>query len=292
VWLAAQRSRPYALQGVSVFQEPIIGILFMFMLTHTYFLQKILGAADVKDIDLDVYVYNIVPDLLTIHPRMSSNKTHKIRRSLQIHTQYPRSAYVMFHLLVDDLSHHGYICSDCQEEFNSNSKGYSYLKGKHLINSILDLHKIIKKEISYEEAAYQSHLIIEMIYDLVILNQINSFKSIDILAEAINFTIKNKMDEFVATINWLYDIEKTEIGEVLKNASVYITKEKMEGIMNIKSRIHLYKDKFSLKSNDQLFYDGLDNLFQHARDLIDDDELFFRETIQTINNYGWLPTFI
>ena len=56
----------------------------MFMLTHTYFLQKFLGAADIKDIDLDVYVYNIAPDLLTIHPRISPNKTHKIRRSLQI----------------------------------------------------------------------------------------------------------------------------------------------------------------------------------------------------------------
>lgn len=45
--------------------------------------------------------------------------------------------------------------------------------------------------------------------------------------------------------------------------------------MNIESRIHLYKDKFGLKSNDQLFYNGLENLFQHARDLIADNELFF-----------------
>jgi hypothetical protein len=262
------------------------------MLTHTYFLQKFLGTADVKDIDLDIYVYNIVPDLLTIHPQISSDKTHKIRRSLQIPAQYPRSAYVMFHLLVDDLSHYGYICSNCQEEFDSNSQGYSYLKGKHLINSILDLHKIIKKKISYKEATYQSHLIIEMIYDLVILNQINSFKTIDLLAEAINFTVKNKMDEFVATINWLYDMEKNEIDEIMKKASIYITKEGLERLMNIESRIHLYKDKFGLKSNDQLFYDGLENLFQQARDLIDDDELFFRETIQTIKNYGWLPIFI
>jgi len=264
----------------------------MFMLTHTYFLQKFLGAADIKDIDLDVYVYNIVPDLLTIHPQISSNKTHKIRRSLQIPAQYSRSAYVMFHLLVDDLSHYGYICSDCYKEFDSNSQGYSYLKGKHLINSILDLHKMIKKEISYEEATYQSHLIIEMIYDLVILNQINSFKTIDILAEAIDFTVKNKMDEFFATVNWLYGVGKNEINEVMRNASIYITKERLEHIMNISGRINLYKDKFGLKSKDQLFYDGVKNLFQHARDLIDDDESFLQETAQTIKNYGWLPTFI
>jgi nitrogen fixation/metabolism regulation signal transduction histidine kinase len=87
-------------------------------------------------------------------------------------------------------------------------------------------------------------------------------------------------------------VEKNEINEVMRNASIYITKDRLEQIMNIESRIHLYKDKFGLKSDDQLFYDGLKNLFQHARDLIDDDELFFQETVQTIKNYSWLPTFI
>jgi hypothetical protein len=49
-----------------------------------------------------------------------------------------------------------------------------------------------------------------MIYAIVILNQINFLKTIDLLAEAIDFTVKNKMNEFVATINWLYDVEKIE----------------------------------------------------------------------------------
>lgn len=264
----------------------------MFMLTHTYFLQKFLTAADLKNVEPDIYVYNIVPDLLTIHPQIGPDKTHNIQRSLQIPAQYSKSAYVMFHLLVDDLSHYGYICSDGYKEFDANSHGYSYLKGKHLINSILDLYKIIERKISYEEAIYQSHLIIEMIYDLVILNQINSLKTIDLLVDSINYTTRNKMDEFVATINWLYDFKETDIDEVMKKASSYITKEGMEGIMNISGRINLYREKFGLKSNDQLFYDNVKSLFQYARDLIDDDESFLRETAQTIRNYGWLPTFI
>ena len=260
------------------------------MLTHTYFLQKVLGAADVNDIDLDVYVYNIAPDLLTIHHGISPDKTHKIRRSLQIPEQYSKAAYVIFHLLVDDLSHYGYI-SDHQEAFNSDSKGYSYIKGKHLIKSIMELHKVIKKEISYNEAVYQSHLIIEMIYDLVIFNHINSFKTIDLLVEAINFTVENKFAEFAATINWLYGFDKSEIDEVMKNAVIYITKEGLENIMNIEGRINLYKDKFGLESNELLFYDCLRNLFQQAIDLIDDDESFFLEAMQTIKNYSWLPAF-
>ena len=62
----------------------------------------------------------------------------------------------------------------------------------------------------YAGVAYQSHLIIEMIYDIVISNQINFFNAIDFLTEEIDFTVKNKMDEFVATINWLYDVKKIE----------------------------------------------------------------------------------
>jgi hypothetical protein len=42
------------------------------MLTHTYLLQKVLGAADIKSKDLDIYIYNIAPDLLTIHPDINS----------------------------------------------------------------------------------------------------------------------------------------------------------------------------------------------------------------------------
>ncbi|HUN55546.1 MAG TPA: hypothetical protein VMU29_10365 [Smithella sp.] len=263
----------------------------MFMLTHTYFLQKVFADANITDIDPDVYVYNIAPDLLTIHPRITPNKTHKIRRSLQIPAQYSKSAYVIFHLLVDDLSHHGYICPDCQEEFNSDSKGYSYIKGKHLIESIMELHKILKKEISYSEAVYQSHLIIEMIYDLVILNHINAFKTIDLLVESIHFTVKNKMQEFAATMNWLYDFGKDEIEEAMQGALLYITKDGMDSIMNIEGRINLYKSKFGLQSSERLFYDCLKNLFQQAIDLIDDDEIFFLETMQSIKNYSWLPVF-
>ena len=261
----------------------------MFMLTHTYFLQKILGPAGVKNVEPDIYVYNIAPDLLAIHPLISPSKTHNLQRTLQIPSQYPKSAYVMYHLLIDDLSHHGFISSGDQDEFNLDSKGYCYLKGRRLIKLISDVHKTVGKEISYGEAVYQSHLIIEMIYDLIILNHINSYKTIDVLVDAVNFTVNNKMNEFVETIKWLYDLKENEINEVMKSALFFITKESMEGIMNIKGRINLYKDKFGLQNNERLFNDGLKDLFQRAIDSIDDDELFFQETAQVIKNCSGLP---
>ena len=263
----------------------------MLILTHTYLLQKVLGEADIKNNDLDIYIYNIAPDLLTIHPDINSDKTHNIKRFAEIPAKYPQAAYVMFHLLVDDLAHFGSICLDFQEEFNPESQGFCYIKGKPLIDTILDLHKIIQNEISYNEAAYRSHLIIEMIYDLVILEEINSSESISLLVEAINFTVNNKLDEFTSTISWLYGLEEGDIRSVMKNACAYLTKERVERIMNIEGRIRLYSDKFGLKSKDKLFYEGIKNLFLRAKDSLelDEKELFLHQAAKTIKDYGWKP---
>ena len=69
----------------------------MLMLTHTYLLQRILGVRAFDSNDLDAYVYNIVPDLLTIHPDITSQQTHKIKRLLHVPERYPKAAYIMFH---------------------------------------------------------------------------------------------------------------------------------------------------------------------------------------------------
>jgi hypothetical protein len=258
-------------------------------LTHTYILQNALDTAGIKNYDPDIFVYNIVPDLLTIHPDIDSKQTHKIKRFLQIPALHPKAAYVMFHLLVDDLAHYGLICPAIPDEFNPESQGYSYIKGKPLINSILDFHQTINKEISYNEAAYRSHLIVEMIYDLVILDQINQQQSIKLLAEAISNTAENKMDEFIATINWLYDLSEAQIRDVMNKAFRYLTIERMQQIMNIEGRIRLYADKFGLQRRDPLCFDGIKNLFLQAIDLLDDKEIFLKETGEAIKKYGWLP---
>lgn len=261
------------------------------MLTHTYFLQKILKSAGLQNIEPDIYVYNVAPDLLAIHPGISPARTHNVQRSLKAPGQYPKSDYVMYHLLIDDLSHHGYICSGYQEEFNINSRGYSYIKGNHLVKSIMSVYESIDKDISLKDAVYQSHLIIEMIYDLVILKHINDYSTIDILVEAVQYTVDQKMSEFVATMNWLYGLEEKEIVEVMKSALLFITRESMASIMNMEGRINLYKEKFGLRSDKKLFDDGLKNLFQRAVELIDDDELFFMDTVKVIKEYNTLNFF-
>ena len=158
----------------------------MLMLTHTYLLQQIMGTSNLKAVDPDIYIYNIAPDLLTIHPGINASQTHSIKRFFQAPSEHSRTAYVMFHLLVDDLAHYGKISLECQEGFNPDSSGYTYVKGRTLINPILDLHKLINKDISYDQAAYQSHMIIEMIYDLVILTRLHADGSIELLEEAMS----------------------------------------------------------------------------------------------------------
>jgi len=155
----------------------------------------------------------------------------------------------------------------------------------------MSVYKSIDKDISVSDAVYQSHLIIEMIYDLVILKHIRAYGTIDILVEAIQFTVERKMDEFVSTMHWLYGLQEKEIIEVMKSALFFITRESMVSIMNMEGRMNLYKDKFGLRSDQKLFDDGLKDLFQRAVELIDDDELFYKDTVKVIKEYNTLNFF-
>jgi len=260
------------------------------MLTHTYLLQNVLERAKIEKYDYDIFVYNIIPDLLTIHPNINSQQTHQIKRLFSSYPpQYPKSAYVMFHLLVDDLAHYGSMCSDIPAQFNPDSRGYSYLKGKPIISSILDFHKKVNREISYNEAVYRSHLIVEMIYDLVIYDQIDTRQSINLLADAVSTTADNYMEEFITTINWLYGFCEEDIRDVVKKAAVYLTAERMHKIMSVEGRVRLYAYKFGLRNDNQSYFGGIKDLFLQAMDLLDDDEMFLRETNKAVSDYGWLP---
>lgn len=260
------------------------------MLTHTYLLQKYLEQSGMPLPALDVYVYNIVPDLLTIHPDINSAQTHDLRRNIKIPQEYPGAAYVLFHLLLDDLAHYGHICADCREEFDPESKGYSYIKGRPLIKPMLNLYRETHREITYNEAAYRSHLIVEMLYDLAITAKIHSSRTIELLAEAIEFTAKNKMPEFIRTMKWLYNLQDAQMTSVMKEAAVYLTTERMNMFMNVEGRINLYANKFGAKIGEKVLYAGVKDLFMQASILLEqDDDIFLRQSAKTIREYGWLP---
>jgi len=259
------------------------------MLTHTYLLQKIMEVSNIENTGPDIYVYNIAPDLLTIHPDITSQQTHSIQRFISAPQDYARTAYVMFHLLVDDLAHYGKISLEFQEGFDPDSPGYTYVRGRSFVKEIIDLHKMINCEITYNEAVYRSHLIIEMIYDLVILKRIHAKKSIDILAEAIQYTREKKEEEFCGNMSWLYGIDKNAVYDVLSKAESFLTKDRMNNFMNIEGRIRLFIDKFGLKNQSELFQKAITILFSDALNSIENDE-FLLEIFQAVEKSGWQPT--
>ena len=260
------------------------------MLTHTYLLQKAMAACSKSHIDPDIYIYNIAPDLLSIHPDITAAQTHSIGRFIAAPAEHSRSAYIMFHLLVDDLAHYGRISMACPEEgFKADASGYSYIKGRPLIEDLMGLHKMISKEITYSEAAYRSHLIIEMLYDLAILPHLRNCRSMELLEEAIQFVRHHREEEFCSEISWLYGFHGGSVREVLKQAAAYITKARMEQIMNIEGRIRLFKDKFGLRSDYSVFQDALHSLFDEALQSVGNDD-FIEQTELSVKDAGWFPT--
>jgi len=255
----------------------------VFMLTHTYFLQQVVETAGGKSIEPDSYVYNIAPDLLTLSPNISANRTHAIGRNITIPSVFAKAAFVFFHLFVDDLVHYGHVCDEMQEGFDADSEGYCYLKGRRLVDAIIELHRLLNREISRNEAAYQSHLIIEMIYDLVITRQIHENRTIEILVDALRYTAEKKLDEFAAVMHWMYGLEKQQIAEVLKTASLFLTKERMADLMTMNGRIILYQDKFGLKSDSVLFSQAVKKLFDRALNSITDEDGLCRRAVSAMD---------
>jgi hypothetical protein len=261
----------------------------MLMLTHTCMLQDTIRAAGIRDIEPDIYIYNIAPDLLTIHPDISAGLTHSIDRFIEAPADHKKTAYVMYHLLVDDIAHYGEISLKCAEGFNPDSGGYTYIKGKNLVGRIIELYKLIGREISRGEAAYRSHLIIEMIYDLVISTQIHKNQSIRLLADAINFTLDKKAEQFCSDMSWLYSIEQNQALYVLKSAVTYITEERMERFMNLEGRIRLFTDKFGLRNDNLQFAESIQTLFRDALNCVENDD-FFHQAAAAIDDCGWAPS--
>lgn len=261
----------------------------MLILTHTNLLQSMMKNFGLADGEPDIYIYNLAPDLLTIHPQVTASQTHFINRFIAPPADHPRAAYIMFHLLVDDMAHYGKISLQCPEGFDPHSAGYAYVQGNPLIGAIMELSKMLGLEISYNDAAYRSHLVIEMIYDLVILEHIREDDSIALLENAINFTRDHRQKEFCDNLSWLYGIEKDCIRDVLKTAVSFLTRERMEKFMNIEGRIRLFTDKFGLKNNNVLFGQAVSTLFRNALNSIE-NERFLKETQEAIKNEGWRPT--
>ncbi|MFA4916471.1 MAG: hypothetical protein WC560_07355 [Syntrophales bacterium] len=256
----------------------------MLMLTHTWILKEFLGRGRLSSDVLDLFVYNISPDILPFHKAITSNMTHGIPRFLRLPNQYKKAAFVLFHLLVDDIAHHGKIGKTAVRNFNPNSDGYTYVKGKPLIRPIMDFYKSIGREIDYSHAAYQSHLIIEMTFDLALHQGMGSDNLVPLFCDALEYTVQNKIEEFGEVQAWLLNISEEIIADAIRQGKHTCSRDRMSRFMNVEGRVGLYLDRFGLDRNDDSTRAGIRNLLNCGMALVSDYEDFLYPTIKEIRN--------
>jgi hypothetical protein len=168
----------------------------MLLNTHTWLLKEYAGARLRPD-HLDILIYNVMPDILPIHRDITPEMTHRIERLRTVPPEHGKARFIQFHLLVDDLSHHGHITRRGHDRFENASGGYAYRKGAALAQNLIDLHD---GKIPAEEALYRSHLLIEMAVDLVVYGRYP--ENMELFSQAVEWTLENRLESLVGTLVW------------------------------------------------------------------------------------------
>jgi len=259
------------------------------MLTHTWLLKELIGADNIIGNNLDAYVYNVSPDLLTIHPSITPKMTHRIPLSSRLPAQHRKAAFIRFHLLVDDMAHYGKIGEGSATgfDFNPNSNGYAYVKGRFLIQPIMNFYRDIGAEISFSEAAYRSHMIIEMAFDLTVNRKDGSLTTL--FSEALSYTVENKLSEFSRTLGWFFGIEQKTITEAIEKGIKLYTKDRMDSLMSLDGRVNLYNAKFNHDPDNDSIRNNIRDLFTMGMDMVADYEDFLRATLKATEKSGFKP---
>ncbi len=212
--------------------------------------------------------------------------THSMPRSSRLPQKYHKAAFVQFHLLVDDIAHLGKIDDGKTViDFNPNSNGYAYVKGRPLVQPIMDFCRGIGHETSLSEAAYRSHLIIEMSFDLALCGKDRDLMIL--LYEALNYTAENKLSEFSETLGWILSVSQEIIMEAIQEGITLCTQDRINNLMSIEGQIGLFANKFSYDSDDDRIWNGIWDLFNQGRDLVTDYEEFSHTVLATIKESGF-----
>jgi len=260
----------------------------MLLITHTWILKEFLGSCPISHSILDLYAYNASPDLLPIHKEITAEHTHGIPRFCPLPANCEKAAFAQFHLLVDDISHHGRIERNPVRGFNPDSEGYTYVTGRSLMEPLTALLRNIGQQISYNELAYRSHMIIEMAFDMALYRKMGNEDLLGLFADALNFTIDHKISEFSHTLGWLYGISDQTIRESIDWGKDACTLERMHRFMSEEGRIGLFMDKFGLDRNNPYIWSTLGELMEEGLYLVRDYEAFLQPTLKAILEAGFV----
>jgi len=260
----------------------------MLMLTHTWILREFLGGEYIDRQRLsDLYIYNILPDVLPLHETISAEITHRPAGRPDSTTEPPReftkSRYIYFHLLTDDFAHFGEGESR-PGSFDPDSRGYAYVVGKEISGGLRDLYRGAGRDISPSEAAYRSHVLIEMAFDLDLYEREKHL--MELLTQAVRFTLAERLGELSRTAGWFYGIDEHVIEETMNRARFLGNAERLLSTMNVGGRVGLFLKKFRDEPEGGL-KDGLEALFRRSMELTENKEAFLKDVSGMLERSGF-----
>ena len=256
----------------------------MLMLTHTWILRDFIGGEFIRRKELsDLYVYNILPDVLPLHESISSGYTHKAARKGDHPDEFKKARFIDFHLLVDDYAHFGEGESR-PGEFDPDSKGYAYVTGRELLEPLRDIYARSGIEISLSESAYMCHVLVEMAFDLSLYEGEEGL--LEAMTGAMGFTLEKRLGDFARTAGWYYDLEAAVIEDTLKKAAFLADPDRIRSSMTVGGRTGLFLKKFRNELNQGSRLE-LESLFRRAMELTKNKEAFLGDIRGMLQRSGF-----
>jgi len=254
----------------------------MLMLTHTWILKELLTQYPSEIKTPDVFAYNVCPDLLPIHRSVHASMTHRISRFKQVPREHRKAHYVQLHLLADDIAHHGRICDEVVTEFDPDARGYAYVVGQPLVKPIMDYCESCGLSVDRIEAAYRSHMIIELSVDIYLRQNGEGKTLIDLFQDALEQTDRLYITEFTRTLSWLFGIDSAIIQEALDRAMNFYTADKMMRFVDMKQRAGFYVKKFGFSETNESVCAGMKDLMDRGMSLVGDPMDYLHGVVRTI----------
>lgn len=264
----------------------------MLMLTHTWVLREFLGEDYINRHRLsDLYIYNILPDVLPLHETITAEMTHRPVVVPDAITDPPpefaKSRFIYFHLLTDDFAHFG-EGEGRPGSFDPESRGYAYVVGRQVSETLGRIYRDAGCGLSPSETAYRTHVLVEMAFDLALHER--DRKLMELLTQAMEFTLAERLGELSRTAGWFYGISEHIIEETMNRASFLGNAERLLSTMNVSGRVGLFLKKFP---------DGLDGapkgkltgeleaLFRRLMDLTENKEAFLKDVSGMLHRSGF-----
>ena len=256
----------------------------MLLNTHTWILREFASARLNRE-NLDVLIYNVMPDILPIHRDITPEMTHRMERFIDVPPAYGKARFIQFHLLVDDLSHHGHITRRGRERSENASDGYAFRKGLLLTPAMIELQGRHFAEISTEEALYRSHLIIEMAVDLLVYRRYPEI--VTLFSEAVELTLAGRLESLIETLCWAYAMPEGLARQAVLQGMAAYRNEILRRSVSLEGRTDLFIHKFYGGAVEDTLKAGVRNLLQMGIESVADYEGFLSATLQEISKAGF-----